>query len=408
VLTVIHYPFFGGPHNRALRLAEPLGRAGAETTVLLPDDPGNAAQRLRSAGIDVVTMPLHRLRATLHPFTHLRLAARFWPEVRAIRNLIRERNIDLVQVDGLVNPHGAIAARLEDVPVVWVLLDTRPPILLRRAMMPLVTRLADSVMFDGHGLIAAHPAGAALLNRSFVYYPQVDVTAYFPGCADQGRVRAELGIPPAGPVVGTVANINPQKGLQYFIQAAALIKRRVPDAWFLVVGAFYDTHAAYAQRLRDLAERLGVWNSMVFPGFRDDVERMFSAMDVSLITSVPRSEGTTTTAQESMAVGVPVVATDVGAVSEVVEDGVTGYVVPPLDPEAIAEAALRLMQDPALREGMGRAGRQRALERFSLETCAQVHLEAYDHALRRRGRPGVLPEKQPASLPSAALSSLRS
>jgi glycosyltransferase involved in cell wall biosynthesis len=394
LLSIIHYPVFGGPHNRNLRLVPSLAARSIQVTVLIPDEPGNAAQRLRSAGIDVITMPLHRLRATTHALAHLGFAARFWPEVRAIRRVIRERAVDIVQINGLVNPHGAVAARLEGVPVVWQLVDTRPPLVLRRAMMPPVSWLADSVMFNGTALIAAHPGGAALSDRSFVYYPPVDLNVCFPGCADRQRVRAELGIPLESPVVGTVANINPQKGIDYFVRAAALIKRRLPDAWFLVVGALYDTHAAYARRLRALAEELGIWKSMVFPGFRDDVERIFSAMDVSLITSVPRSEGTTTTAQESMAVGVPVVATDVGAVSEVVEDGVTGYVVPPLDPQAIADAALRLLRDPALREGMGRAGRQRALERFSLETCAQIHLEAYDYALRRRGRPGVLADRE--------------
>ena len=385
LLSIIHYPVFGGPHNQALRLAPALMEHGVHTTVLLPDEPGNAGERLQAAGIDVITMPLHRLRATPDPLTQLRFAVRFWPEVRSIRRLIRERDIDLVQINGLVNPHGAIAGQLEGVAVVWQLLDTRPPMIFRRAMMPLVTRLTDSVMFDGHLLIAAHPGAAALSDRSFVYYPPVDVGQYHPRCVDQESLRLELDIPLAIPVVGTVANVNPQKGHEYFVRAAALIRRQMPYARFLVVGGFYETHGAYARRIRSLAQDLGLSQSMIFTGFRDDVQKMFCAMDVSLITSVPRSEGTTTTAQESMAVGTPVVATDVGAVSEVVEDGVTGYVVPPLNPEALAEAALRLLRDPALRERMGRAGRERAVERFSVERCAQVHLRAYDHALRRRG-----------------------
>ncbi|MDE3097660.1 MAG: glycosyltransferase, partial [Chloroflexota bacterium] len=108
-------------------------------------------------------------------------------------------------------------------------------------------------------------------------------------------------------------------------------------------------------------------------------------------TSVPRSEGVPTVVLEAMACGLPVVATDVGAVADVVEDGVTGFVVPPLDPPAIARAALRLLDDAALRERMGHAGRARAVERFSVERCTEVHVQAYDLALRRRGRPGLLP-----------------
>ena len=94
--------------------------------------------------------------------------------------------------------------------------------------------------------------------------------------------------------------------------------------------------------------------------------------------------------------GLPVVATNVGAVAEVVKDGVTGYVVPPLNPKAMAQASLRILGDPALRESMGRAARERAVQRFTVDRCVQVHLEAYDHALRWRGRPGLLREGEAA------------
>jgi glycosyltransferase involved in cell wall biosynthesis len=119
-------------------------------------------------------------------------------------------------------------------------------------------------------------------------------------------------------------------------------------------------------------------------------------MDIFVLSSVPRSEGAPTAVIEGMMMGLPVVATNVGAVAEVVKDGVTGYVVPPLNPKAIAQASLRIMGDPALRESMGRAARERALQRFTVDRCAQVHLEAYDHALRWRGRPGLLREGEAA------------
>ena len=386
LLSVIHYPVFGGPHNQALRLSASLTTYGWKTIVLLPDEPGNAAERLRTAEIVVTKTKLHRLRATVNPLTHALFGLSFWREVSAIRRLIRQHDIDLVQVHGLVNPHGAVAARLEGIPVVWQIVDTRPPMALRRLLMPLVARLADCVMFDGEALVSAYPGGAALSDKSFVYYPPVDVSKFHPGCAERDAVRLELGIHSHGPVVGTVANINPQKGYEYFLQAAAIIMRQIPDVTFLVVGSFYETHKAYADQIRALAAKLEHPDRIIFAGTRDDVERMFSAMDVSLITSVPRSEGTTTTAQESMALETPVIATDVGAVSEIVEDRVTGYVVPPEDPQAIAEATLRLLRDDDLRARMGRAGRERTVERFSVERCVDVHLQAYACALQQRAR----------------------
>ncbi len=386
LLSVIHHPVFGGPHNRTLRLSGPLAARGWKTHVLLPDEPGNAAERLRDAKVDVTIKPLHRLRATVNPLTQCRFLMSFWRDIGMIRRLIRQRNIDLVQLNGLINPHGAIAARLEGIPVVWQILDTRPPMTLRRLLMPVVARLAGSVMFTGEALTAVHPGAASLSTRSFTFYPPVDVSAFYPGCAEPDVVKRELGIPQTATVVGTVANINPQKGYEGFVRSAALIRQELPDVTFLAVGGIYDTHKAYAAQIHTLVADLGLSDRIIFAGARDDVERMLSAMDVSLITSVPRSEGTPTTAQESIAVGTPVVTTDVGAVREIVEDGVTGYVVPPLNPQAIAEATIRLLSDADLRGRLGRNGRERAVERFSVENCAEVHIQAYEYALRHRER----------------------
>ena len=127
VLCVVHFPVFGGPHNQVLRLAGPLAARGFATVVALPDEPGNAVERLRAAGIDVRTLPLHRLRATRDLRAHVGLVVSLPAEVRRLRLAIRTEGIDIVQIGGLVNPHAAIAARLERVPVVWQLLDTRAP-----------------------------------------------------------------------------------------------------------------------------------------------------------------------------------------------------------------------------------------------------------------------------------------
>lgn len=386
LLTVIHYPVFGGPHNTASRLNAQLSRCGWNTSVLIPDEPGTAGERLRDANIDVITAPLHRLRATGNPITQARFLVGFWRDVGTIRRLIRDGNFDLIQVNGLVSPQSAIAGRMEGVPVVWQIQDTRPPMILRRVLMPLVARLADAIMFNGNTLTATYPGASALAARSFIYYPPVDVSIYYPGCVERDAVKRELGIPLTDTVVGTVANVNPQKGYKHFVRSAALISRQLPDVTFLAVGGIYDTHKTYAAQVRALVADLGLSDKIIFAGGRDDVERMFSAMDVSLITSVPRSEGTTTTAHESMAVGTPVVTTDVGAVREIVEDAVTGYVVPPLDPQATAEATVRLLTDADLRARMSSDGRKRVVERFSVEKCAEVHLQAYEFALRNGGR----------------------
>ena len=384
LLYVIHYPVFGGPHNEALRLAHPLRERGWQMTVLLPQEAGNASERLRLGGVDVVEAPLHRLRAGVDPRLHLRFAATLMSDVSGIRRLLRQRSIDLVLIGGLLNPHSAIAGRLEKVPVVWQVVDTRPPWLVRRAAMQLTSRLSDAVMFNGRALIHAHLGGHPLDRPYSVYYAPVDTAAFDASLDRRVLMREELGIPQDAIVVGTVANLNPQKGIEYFIRSASRVYRAEPKTRFLVVGASYETHRIYADRLMAELRRSDVPAShFLFAGERSDVENVYAAMDVKLITSVPRSEGTTTTAAEAMACRLPVVATDVGAVREVVEDGATGFIVPPCDVGAIADVTLRLVRDPSLRARLGEDGRRRAVERFDVSVCVDRYTRAFDAAVRR-------------------------
>jgi glycosyltransferase involved in cell wall biosynthesis len=247
--------------------------------------------------------------------------------------------------------------------------------------MVLVRRLADAVMFDGEGLVGLHGGRDALRVPAFVYLPPVDTERFVPSMERRREVREQVGIPADAPVVGTVSSLNPMKGLEHFLAAAAIVARARPEAWFVAVGGAPASHHAYGDRLRRQADELALPNPVVFAGEQPDVERWYPAFDVDLITSVPRSEGTTTTALEAQSCGVPVVATRVGAVADVVSDGVTGLLVEPEQPDAIAHAVLRLLGGETLRTQMGAAGREAAIERFDAERGADVYVQAYEAAL---------------------------
>ncbi len=376
-LWISHYPVFGGPHNLALQLHGPLQRLGAETTMLLPAEQGTAAERLRAGGVPVVTIPLRRFRRSRDPRMHLALAAGLAPEVRRIRHVMRDGGHDLVLLTGLANPHGAIAARLEGLPIVWQILDSATPSPIRAAAMPLVRRWADAVMFNGRALVDLHTGHRPLKQPAALFTGPADTDRFHPATAEErATMRAELGVSPGAPFVGTIANLNPMKGVEWFIRAAERIHRALPDAWFLISGAAYDTHRAYRDQLeREMLEGPVPADRWIVR--HDPPDRHYPALDVKLITSLPASEGRTTTAPEAMACGVPVVTTDVGAVSEVVEHGLTGLVVPPLDPDALAKGTLRLLTDPVLRAELGRMGRERAIERYALAPSAAVYIDSY-------------------------------
>lgn len=391
VLCVVHSPLYGGPHNEVLRLDDAMRRRGWETVIAIPDEPGTASLRLRAAGVALEELPLGRLRAD--PRLLPRFVSTLRPTVRAIDQAIERTGASLVQIGGLVNPHAAFAARRHGAAIVWQIVDAGSPRLLRRGAMSLVRRYADSIMFDGEALIAAHGSRESLSMPTFVYFPPVDTERFAPSPDRRASLRTELEIPAEASVVGTVSHLTPLKGLETFLAASLQVASARPETRFVVVGSAPESHAAYGERLRRQAAELDVPHPIHFAGARDDVERWYAAMDVHLITS--RSEGTTTTALEAQSCGVPVVSTDVGAVHEVVEDGVTGLLVAPGRAEAIAAAALGLLEDPELRAEMGRAGRAAAVERFGIETAADLRARVYESALeyaasRRSGGRGFI------------------
>ena len=389
-LFVIHYPLFGGPHNQALRLAEPLRRRGWETVVLLPDEAAPAAERLRAAGVETLTMPLERIRAARSPGLHLRLARNFRNDVSRIEGVLEGHDADLALIGGLHNSQAAFAARRGGRAVVWQILDTNSPMAFRRLAMRVVTHLADVIMSTGREVARVHPGALLFGDRLVSYLPPVDVGEFAPDAGRRSAARSELGLHPSDLVVGTVNNLSPMKGHLTFIRAAARVRLRRPNVRFLLLGATYEHRSDYTQALLDEAESLGLRVGsellVVDPGSR--VSQLAPALDLFWLTSEPRSEGVPTTVEEAMALGIPVVAADVGGVREIVDDGETGLLVPPRDPEALVAASDPLLDDEERRRRVGEAARVRAVADFNVDRCADTHVVAFERAIEHRAARG--------------------
>lgn len=385
VLSVIHYPIYGGPQNRNARIIPLLRERGIETTVLLPDQPGNAYELLRRRGVNVIRTPLSRLRRVRDPRIHARYLNAIRGDVRRLRSLIRAADIDLVLVNSLANPQSAIAARLEGIPVVWQLIDSCP-MPLRRTMMPIVTRLADVIMSTGKAVAEGHPGATAFGDRLVLFFPVVDSGQFVNTDAARKAARERLGIPTDCLVVGNVGNINLVKGHDTFIEAAALIRQRRPSTRFVILGAQAPHHAHYTDRLWRRAAELGLQLGkdllVIDPG--SDVIDFAPAFDVFWLPSNARSEGIPTAIGEAMALELPVVASRVGSVHEAVAEGVTGQLVPPRDPAALVDATLPYLDDHELRRTVGQAGRARAERLYSPVVCAERHAQAFELAIRHR------------------------
>jgi glycosyltransferase involved in cell wall biosynthesis len=196
------------------------------------------------------------------------------------------------------------------------------------------------------------------------------------------EVRRELGLPAQGPFLLCVGRLDPQKGHPYLIEAMHRVVERFPDATLLIVGAAQQGSEEYVGALREQAAAPELVGKVVFAGERQDVPRLMAACDVFVLASL--WEGFGLVFVEAMAASKPVVGTRVSGVPEVVADGETGILVPPRDPEALAAAMIRLLDDPAECRRLGRNGYQRVRERFSAARMVEDTLQVYREALDAR------------------------
>jgi glycosyltransferase involved in cell wall biosynthesis len=183
---------------------------------------------------------------------------------------------------------------------------------------------------------------------------------------------------PGKAVVGILANLMPVKGHGYFLEMARMLLKENKSLEFWIIGS--DIHrTGYEEELREQAKQLRIAEHVVFWGHRDDVPNLLGQLQVLVCASDMETFGRSLI--EAMGCELPVVATRVGGIPEVVEEGETGVLVPAANPGAMASAVERLLHDDALRDRMGRAGRARAARLFSVEGHVERILAVYNKVL---------------------------
>ena len=179
-------------------------------------------------------------------------------------------------------------------------------------------------------------------------------------------MRRELGLRPDSQVVGTSGRYEQQKGLEFLLHAAALVVRDHPEVEFLIVG-----DGPLRGELSQLARSLGIADSVHFTGWREDVPDVLGVMDVFCLASLWETFGLVLV--EAMQAALPIVATRVDAIPEVVIEGETGLLVPPRDPERLAGRIIELLDNPQLARELGAAGQRRALRMCSLDRMVRLY-----------------------------------
>ena len=362
--------------------------------------PGPEVAAIEAAGIRYIPVPMTRT------FTPLADLVSLWRLYR----LMRRERFTIVHTH---NPKpgllGQLAARLARVPIV---VNTIHGFYLHEHMRPawrrfylftetVAARCSDLILSQNREDIrTAIDEGVSPAWKIEYLGNGIDVERFDPGRLSPEALaakRRELGLPPAGPVVGFVGRLVAEKGVLELLRTARLILQHQPTARFLFVGPL-------DQEKRDaltpeVAREYGVAEACVFPGLRQDMPELYALMDVFVLPS--HREGFPRSALEASAMGVPCVVTDVRGCREAVQHGRNGLLVPLGDVERLAEAILELLADRQSARRMGEEGRRMALACFDERLVFKKVKDEYARLLRERGLPVPAAPRTAAAAPVA-------
>jgi glycosyltransferase involved in cell wall biosynthesis len=366
----------GGAETLLMNIVRRIDRSRFSPEIVCLKDRGSLGEELS------VEMPVHAGLLS-HKFD-LRVLPRLW-------RLMRRPRADAVVTVGAGDKMfwGRIAAKLAGVPVVASALhSTGWPDGIGR-LNRLLTRWTDAFIgvADAHARHLVETEGFPA-EKVYTIYNGVDCDRFAPH--DATAVRAALEIAAEAPVIGILAALRPEKNHELFLAGAKRILEKLPAAQFLVIG-----DGPRRLELEAAARNLGIAEAVHFLGSRGDVPELLAACDLVALTS--HNEAAPVSILEALSAGVPVVASNVGSVKETVVDGETGRLFPAGDVEAFAEAAIHLLDAPAVRRRMGAEGRRRVMARWSLEAMVSGYAQLIERIYAAKARPtGALKQPRPS------------
>ena len=361
LLFVSAYTGLGGGESVQLNLMSALDPDQWRLHLVCPRE-GQLPEAARASGVTVHLLPYRGATIWFVPALWTR-----FPVVAKLAALMRAQHIDAVHSDYHSLPFAAAAARAVGIPVIWNAMGwwfpARP--WQQAFFRERVTQIIAITQAVRDRWLGADPFMPP--ERIRVLVPGVDPAHFRPDMVDGAPVRERLAIGPETPLVGLIARFQHVKGHEVFQAMAQRIHAQMPEARFVVAGenVFGATRdETYKQGILQAAQSdPALRDCLTYLGFWSDAREVIAATDVIVCPS--RFESLGMVHLESMAMATPVVSMNNGGPAETLVDGVTGYLVPPGDPDALAERVLALLRDPDLRARMGVAGRARVLDHYT-------------------------------------------
>jgi glycosyltransferase involved in cell wall biosynthesis len=387
VLYVNHTAEVSGGEHSLLGLLEALPDS-VEPRLAAPR--GRLTDEAHGLGISTVAIPGTAGSLRLHPLHTPRTLVELAAAAAAVRVSSRRYEATVLHANS-IRAGLVIGLSHAQNPKVVHVRDCLPPSPLGKATLRMIASTATTVVANSE-YTAQSVRRAAPNARLEVVHNPVDLARWDPGRIDRAQARVRLpGATGSSLLLGVVAQLTPWKGQDTAIEALSLLVKQGIDAHLFLIGSakFVSSstrhdNRAYVERLKRRVSDLGLEDRISWLGERDDVVELVAALDVLLLPS--REEPFGRAVIEAMAMEVPVVATNAGGPPEIFTSGTEGYLVAPLDPQAWADAITRIAGDPTLGRDMGKAGRRRAKEAFSVERHISAILGVYERALAGSAR----------------------
>lgn len=380
VLFASHSGELWGAERSLLALVRELRRGGIDGSLVCPPA-GPLAEAAAISGVDVSPMTLPRLTRALSAPETVRVSLALATAVVRLASRLRKGRFDLVHANTtLAQIWSGPAALLAGIPCVWHWRDFYDIPWLHRALRR--TSAARVAVSDAVHEFAAKQLGGT--DDLFLIPNGVEDLWAGDGSRSRLAERDRWGIGEEHVVVAFVGQAIPRKGHEVLVRAMAHATGRAPALRAVLLSHGADeASAVHMKGVRRLVEDLGCQSCVRFADRYHDAVSLMSAADIVAVPSLREPFGRV--AVEGMLAARPVVASSVDALTDIVRDGETGLLVPPGDPVALSEALSSLASRPQLRERLGAAGRERALERFSVAGMASAMLEVFSRVLARSG-----------------------
>ena len=372
VANIIEDGRLAGPQIRMINVASALS-PNYETTIVMPERNSSEFQkRCDKYSVPYKMLPITRITIK-DRIEALRYLIFFVHEIFLISRFLKKKQFDLVHVSGgSWQIKGLIAAKIAKTKVIWHLNDSQMPSIVR-LIFKFLSNFSDGFIYASSRSYKYYCDLAPKSTKTVIIQAPVDINQFDPNLYfidDDGDIpNLEKSI-----VVGTVANINPVKGFELIIKAAAILNQKKISSVFLILGPVYEPQRYYYKKLQELCEKLAVDN-IYFVGSRSDVRPLLSRFDIYICSS--SFESSPISVWEAMSMAKPVVSTDVGDVSRFVREDHNGYIVQVGDEVAFADKISRLIVSKERRRLFGEKSREIVRRELSLEKCVKKHMDFY-------------------------------